>query len=324
MSALAQSQRQRTPRVLVYTATRGYRHDSIPTAIEVLGSRAADAGVQFSFTEDQGQFTDSNLAGFDCLMFVSNSDQVLDTSGEAALQNYFRSGGAYVGLHAASACLQQNTNYQQAVGAIFDYHPDLQPATFLRVNKTHPATANVPDEWRFTEEVYNFRSDPRNNGAQLLLSVNESSYTTWFIESPQSAQPLNSGAPKAGRSFYTSLGHSNETWRNATFQSHVLGGLTWALDGASTRSYGVGLVGNNTGGAAQSGSSNSASRTASASASGGTGASSGSIAPSGTASSSAAAGQSSRAAAEGRVRAGGTLGAVAVGAGAVALGAMLA
>lgn len=51
MSALAQSQRQRTPRVLVYTATRGYRHDSIPTAIEVLGSRAADAGVQFSFTE---------------------------------------------------------------------------------------------------------------------------------------------------------------------------------------------------------------------------------------------------------------------------------
>jgi hypothetical protein len=52
----------------------------------------------------------------------------LDTSGETALQNYFRSGGAYVGVHAASACLQQNTNYQQAVGAIFDYHPDLQPA----------------------------------------------------------------------------------------------------------------------------------------------------------------------------------------------------
>jgi len=33
----------------------------------------------------------------------------------------------------------------------------------------------------------------------------------WYIESPQSAEPLESGAPKAGRSFYTSLGHLNES-----------------------------------------------------------------------------------------------------------------
>lgn len=53
---------------------------------------------------------------------------VLDTSGEAALANYLKSGGNYVGVHSASACLQQNTNYNQTVGAIFDYHPQLQPA----------------------------------------------------------------------------------------------------------------------------------------------------------------------------------------------------
>lgn len=31
-----------------------------------------------------------------------------------------------------------------------------------------------------------------------------------------------------------------------TFMYHVLGGLTWALDGASTRAYGVGIIGNDT------------------------------------------------------------------------------
>lgn len=107
---------------------------------------------------------------------------MLDTNGETALRNYFRSGGAYVGVHAASTCLVNNTNYQQAVGAIFDYHPELQPAvsrsrpsrhlltlrnrkledhrsklmlqTFTRQNTTHPATVNVPDSWRYVGHHY--------------------------------------------------------------------------------------------------------------------------------------------------------------------------
>lgn len=39
------------PRVLVYTATAGYRHDSIPTAIEVLGQHASAHNVDFVFSE---------------------------------------------------------------------------------------------------------------------------------------------------------------------------------------------------------------------------------------------------------------------------------
>jgi hypothetical protein len=31
-----------------------------------------------------------------------------------------------------------------------------------------------------------------------------------------------------------------------TFMFHLLGGLTWALDGASTRAYQTGIIGNNT------------------------------------------------------------------------------
>lgn len=39
------------PRVLVYTATAGYRHDSIPTAIQVLGGLANKWNVSFAFSE---------------------------------------------------------------------------------------------------------------------------------------------------------------------------------------------------------------------------------------------------------------------------------
>ncbi|KAL1412034.1 hypothetical protein Q8F55_003031 [Vanrija albida] len=234
---------QSTPKVLVYTATRGYRHDSIPTAIDVLGREAASHGVRFEFSEDPGLFTDSTLAGFDGVLFVSNSEEVLDHAGQAALQRFFQGGGVYAGVHSASACLYNDTTYLQAVGALFDYHPSLQEATFLPLDKTHPATAHLPDQWRYTEEVYYFRSDPRSVGATVLLTVDEASYKTWYIESPESAQPLREGAAKAGRSFYTSLGHLNSTWENSTFIQHIFGGLTWALEGASTRAYGQGLVG---------------------------------------------------------------------------------
>jgi hypothetical protein len=39
------------PKVLVYTATAGYRHESIPTAIDVLGQQQANWNVSFTFSE---------------------------------------------------------------------------------------------------------------------------------------------------------------------------------------------------------------------------------------------------------------------------------
>ena len=32
-----------------------------------------------------------------------------------------------------------------------------------------------------------------------------------------------------GRVFYTSMGHRDDVWKNATFQKLVLGGLSWSL-----------------------------------------------------------------------------------------------
>jgi type 1 glutamine amidotransferase len=30
--------------------------------------------------------------------------------------------------------------------------------------------------------------------------------------------------------FFTGLGHSNETWQDPTFQSHIYGAMEWLLD----------------------------------------------------------------------------------------------
>jgi hypothetical protein len=52
--------------------------------------------------------------------------------------------------------------------------------TFIPLNKSFPATANLPDRWSFVEEVYYFRSDPRSNGAVVVMTVDEGSYTSAY------------------------------------------------------------------------------------------------------------------------------------------------
>ena len=47
----------------------------------------------------------------------------------------------------------------------------------------------------------------------------EADIIAWYIESPTSAEPLMDGAPKAGRSFYTSLGHLDSSKYPLTTES---------------------------------------------------------------------------------------------------------
>ncbi|KAF7330314.1 Class I glutamine amidotransferase-like protein [Mycena venus] len=259
-------------RVLLYTATAGFRHDSIPTAVEALNQAGPSINVVFDNTEDKTQFNDANLANYDAIMFVSTTGEVLDDSGKAAFQNYLNLGGNFVGVHSASDSLVNTTFFGKELGlsplvlcssanlhgpgAFFDYHPVLQNATVDVLDATHPSTSMLPAQWHIQEEMYNFKSDPRAIGAIVLLAANESSYvdngtrnfdqgtphpSAWFQEHGAGVE----SGHIVGRSFYTSLGHLNETWQDTLFMSHVTGGLTWALQANTTKAFNSSaLVGN--------------------------------------------------------------------------------
>lgn len=62
-------------RILIYSATQGFRHDSIPTAIQAMKANQSSINAVFENTEDQTQFTDEILSRYDALLF-------LDTTGE--------------------------------------------------------------------------------------------------------------------------------------------------------------------------------------------------------------------------------------------------
>ncbi|KAG8866047.1 hypothetical protein FRC20_009137 [Serendipita sp. 405] len=239
-----------TPKILIYSATAGYRHESIPTAVEALQSLGTRHGISFEHTEDRNKFQYGFLEQFDALLFLSNSGEVLDQDGKDAFQRYLDAGGNYIGVHGASACLFTTDFYNRTVGALFDYHPPLTNATVVVTDASHPSTSMLPQRWDVVDEMYNFRSDPRTYGSKVILSVDESTYTddgprthdqgsphpiAWYQERLAGVSSLD--RPLIGRSWYTSLGHLNSTWQDETFLSHVLGGITWTLQSNTTRAF---------------------------------------------------------------------------------------
>src|SRR3954471_22470787 len=89
-------------KVLVFSKTTGFRHDSIPAGIAAIQALGTANGFAVTATEDSAQFTEANLAQFDVVVFLSTTSDVLNDTQQTAFEHYIEAGGGYVGIHAAA------------------------------------------------------------------------------------------------------------------------------------------------------------------------------------------------------------------------------
>ena len=66
-------------RILIFSKTAGWRHDSIPAGIAALQKIATDQGLHADATEDAAQFTADNLARYRAVVFLSTTGSVRGT-----------------------------------------------------------------------------------------------------------------------------------------------------------------------------------------------------------------------------------------------------
>jgi type 1 glutamine amidotransferase len=214
-------------RVLVFSATAGYRHASIPDGIAALQMLASQRGWTISATEDATQFQDSTLSALDVIVFLSTTGDVLDTDQQAALVRYVQSGKGWVGIHSASDTEHDWPWYGGLVGAYFSSHPDIQQASIRVEDPTHPSTVGLPNPWVRTDEWYAFTSNPRGR-VHVLLSLDESSYSPGDSGMDGDHPIAWDQTFEGGRSFYTALGHTSESYQEPLFLAHLTGAIEWA------------------------------------------------------------------------------------------------
>jgi cytochrome c len=212
-------------KVLIMTKSTGFVHDSIGpglTAIQTLGQQnnfAVDA------TEDSAFFSMANLSQYQCVVFLNTTGDILSASQETSFSNYIAGGGGFVGVHAASGTERNWPWYEQLVGAYLKDHPPIQAAQLMAINNSHPSTVGLPGTFSFTDEYYNFVTDPTAT-VNVLLTIDETSYSggTMGPGHPISWFHTNLG----GRAWYTNLGHRKETFSDAFFLTHLLGGIRYS------------------------------------------------------------------------------------------------
>jgi type 1 glutamine amidotransferase len=221
-------------RVLIYSGSTGFRHDSIPAAVEAVKGIATKMGYDFDATEDPSIFTAEKLAAYRAIVFVSSTTDPKKPESEwfvgprrDALVGFLEAGNGVVGLHAAGDSHYHWPWYGQMMGGYFERHPRGTPkGTLTVVDAKHPATAKLPKTVTRNDEWYYYKDF--NPLMHVLITVDPKSIgdgeadanpnpNTWYHQFG------------GGRVFYTGLGHTSESYSEPYMVTLLSGALTWAV-----------------------------------------------------------------------------------------------
>jgi Uncharacterized protein conserved in bacteria len=235
-------------RVLVITATQGFRHtEGINASLERLKAVEPTSGMKFDFTEDPSTLNSANLAKYDVL-FINNATLRIalppnpdsatrqaarwpkagDIPGaitkeqQDAITSFVRNGKGLVAVHSATDALYGSADYREMVGGgLFRSHPFTREARVIIEDAKNPAVAHMAPSVMFKEEYYYLDVNPRPTSHVLahldLTSVNDTTRTdhpSTFIR-----------RYGKGRVYVNLLGHFGETWRRDDYLTGILQGI---------------------------------------------------------------------------------------------------
>nr|WP_297915526.1 ThuA domain-containing protein [uncultured Allomuricauda sp.] len=214
--------------VLAFTKTSGYRHKSIEKGVHTLRQLGRKNGFIVLQTETSEDFNAENLKNYKLVVFLSTTQNVLNDQQQRVFENYIKSGGSFLGIHAATDTEYDWPWYGKLVGAYFDGHPNdpnIRDAKIDVMVKDHPATEHLNNSWSRRDEWYNYKN--LNPNITVLLNLDENSYEggtngdkhpiAWYHEFD------------GGRAFYTGGGHTKASFDEPDFRQHLLGGILWCL-----------------------------------------------------------------------------------------------
>ena len=215
-------------KVLVFYKTAGFHHASIEAGKTAITKLGLDNKFDVDTTSNADRFTTEGLKPYAAIVFLSTTGNVLDDLQQQAFEQYIKSGKGFVGIHAATDTEYDWPWYGNLVGAYFVKHPAQQEAILNVVNRKSIATKHLPAQWKRKDEWYNFNWMTKNP-LHVLITIDEKSYKpgegAMGDKHPMSWYHDFDG----GRSFYTELGHTDESYSDPLYLKHLLGGIQYAL-----------------------------------------------------------------------------------------------
>ena len=230
-SLLPASSQAQDARLLYFTRSAGFRHEVIPASQAVLKEIGARQAFAVTTSEDVAVFTPENLRGYRAVMFFTTGELPMSEAQKAALLDFVRSGGGFIGVHSATDTFYEWPDYGRLIGGYFNEHPWHQKVTVAVAEPRSPLVGFLPPSFAISDEIYQIR-DFDAAGSQVLLRLDPSSVD---LKAPN-VRPQPYGWPLAwtrpfgqGRVFYTALGHEEAVWRDPRYQQMLGNAIKWAM-----------------------------------------------------------------------------------------------
>lgn len=249
-------------RVLYFTKSSGFEHSAIQQSNggqsyseKVLTALAAKHEMTVTVSKDGSLFTSDYLAQFDVLVFYTSGDLTstgtdrypgITGNGLAALFDYVANGGGFIGLHSTSDTFhtqergggnnprraQRYRNYGEAadpfvrmLGGEFIRHGAQQVAVATVADPKFPGFGDIGSELKVQEEWYTLKDFSPDNHVLLVMQ-------TGGMQGPDYQRPPYPLAwvrlHGKGRVGYNAMGHRDDVWDSAAYQSMLVGMINWA------------------------------------------------------------------------------------------------
>jgi len=171
-------------KILIYSRTAGYRHDSIEIGTKAITMMGDKTGAYTAYhTEDETFFEPEKLKGFDAVFMLNTTGDCLrPKKGNAAevkaledkykqsLADFVAGGKGLIGVHSATDTYHGWKDYNMMMGGTFAGHPWHQ-----KVPVKNLAPANVVNaafdgaDFEIADEIYQFRPDTALPGDRKFL-----------------------------------------------------------------------------------------------------------------------------------------------------------
>jgi hypothetical protein len=233
----------RVKHVLVIGQTKGFEHDSVSAAMAAVYNMGKESGLWDTtmrtdtelLTKKDLKSNAKNLNYFDVLIFASTTGELdMDDGQKQDMMSFIKEDGkGFVGIHAALDTNYNWPEYGEMIGGWFDQHPWMTfNAPIINEDPNFPAVRHLPNAFVKYDEIYQPKAWSRDK-VNVLLSLDPSKLD--YDNNPR-IHRADHDFPVAwsklygkGRVFYSTLGHTEESWDDPDIRKMYFEAIKWAL-----------------------------------------------------------------------------------------------
>lgn len=229
-----------------------FQHDSVSHALATIERLGRESGDYITVIRTDTQLVTKgpvmnggapvlnakNLDFFDAVFFFGAGPGTLTEQQMADLLAFVRDDGkGFVAAHTGDNAYQQYPEYREMIGGLWN-HPWTK-AEQLEINlpvviedASHPAMQSLPSSFTVFDEAAVHQAPYSRDNVRVLASLDLASVDPALGRDPENDRDVPIAWVRdygKGRVFYSTLGHSDQSWDNPQVQQMFHDAIRWAL-----------------------------------------------------------------------------------------------